>query len=299
MGAKHGSQPLKRAAFVLAVPVLSAFALFAYEGLNPSWRTPEVARGAGDELAAPIRELRVVALNVAKARFYEDGEFTDAQRVRAELDAIGRALIAERADLVFLSEVVLECGPEPLDQVEHLARVGRFPFRAASENYSFGLPFFRIRAGNAVLSRVPLRALETVQLAGGKPFWSPTNNRRALFCELQLGYAPVIVGALRNDSFDLANNLVQTREILDWVGARPALLAGDFNAEPHDESLRLLEASGRFIGLAGGPPTFPSSAPRRRIDHVLAPASWTLVEQHVVAIGTSDHLAVVASFRVP
>ncbi|MCC6409140.1 MAG: endonuclease/exonuclease/phosphatase family protein [Planctomycetes bacterium] len=278
---------------------LAGLALFAYEGLNPSWRKPEVARSAGDELVAPIRELRVVALNVAKARFYEGSEFADADRVRAELDAIAAVLVAERADLVFLSEVVLECGPEPLDQVEHLARAGRFPFRAASENYSFGLPFFRIRAGNALLSRVPVKALETLQLAGRRPFWSPTNNRRALCTELELGGATVLAVVVRNDSFDLANNLAQTRELLDWVGARPALLAGDFNAEPGDASLQLLSSSGRFSGLVDAPPTFPSAAPRRRIDHVLAPPTWTLVEHHVVAAGSSDHLAVVATFRLP
>ncbi|MBI5433521.1 MAG: endonuclease/exonuclease/phosphatase family protein [Planctomycetes bacterium] len=299
MGVLGGDKRWRFGACLVGAFSVSAVALFAYEGLNPSWRTPEVARGVGDELAVPIRELRVVALNVAKAHFYEGGEFVDATRVRAELDAIAAVLVAERADLVFLSEVVLECGPEPLDQVEHLALAGRFPFRAASENYSFGFPFFRIRAGNALLSRAPLKAIETLQLAGGRPFWSPTNNRRALCTELELGGATVLAVVVRNDSFDLANNFVQTRELLDYVGERPALLAGDFNAEPRDASLELLRASGRFSGFVDGSPTFPSSAPRRRIDHVLAPATWTVVEQHVVAAGSSDHLAVVATFRLP
>jgi endonuclease/exonuclease/phosphatase family metal-dependent hydrolase len=120
-----------------------------------------------------------------------------------------------------------------------------------------------------------------------------------LWCELELDGAPLLVGSVRNDSRDLANNLVQTRELLDYVGARPALLLGDFNAEPTDASMRLLVETGRFTGLFHGPPTFPSTRPKRRIDHVLAPASWTVIGQHVVAAGNSDHLAVVSTFRLP
>lgn len=280
-----------------AIGALAA-ALFVFEGTREDWRTPEFAVEPGAVREPPIDELRVLAFNVAKAEFRRGGSFADVERVERELDELVHAIEAERADVVCLSEVVLECGPAPLDQVEYVTRAAKLPFRAASANYSFGWPFFRIRSGNAVLSRVPLRALETVQLAGAKPFWNPTNNRRALFCELELGGEVVLVGSLRNDSYDLATNAVQTREILDWLGGRSAVLAGDFNAEPHDESFGILAASGRFTGFADGPPTFPSSAPRRRIDHVLAPASWTLVEQHVVRIGNSDHLAVAATFRV-
>ncbi|MCE9596239.1 MAG: endonuclease/exonuclease/phosphatase family protein [Planctomycetes bacterium] len=282
-----------------SVALVVALAAFAYNGLNTSWRAPEFVSTGAEARRGPYRELRVMAFNAAKARFYEGGEFRDVQDVAAELDAFAAVIERENCDLVQLSEIVQECGPEPLDQVDYLARKGAFAFRAASENYSFGLPFFRIRSGNALLSRVPLRALETVQLAGSTPFWSPTDNRRVLWCELELGGEPLLVASVRNASRDLANNLVQTRELLDYVDVRPALLLGDFNAEPQDASLQLLRASGRFTGFADAPATFPSSSPRRRIDHVLAPAGWTLVEQHVVAAGRSDHLAVVATFRLP
>jgi endonuclease/exonuclease/phosphatase family metal-dependent hydrolase len=290
---------LRRAALAAGALLLLLPALFVYNGLEGSWRTPESARADGDALAEPVRELRVMALNAAKPGLYAGGPFADPEEVRLELDALAAVIARERADLVFLTEVVLECGPRLPDQAAYLAAQGRFPFRAEGESYSFGLPFLRVRAGSALLSRLPLRPLALVQLAGGGSFANPSNNRRALWCELELGGAPLHAGCLRNDSFDLANNLRQTREILDFTGGRPALLAGDFNAGPGDAPLELLRSTGRFAGFADGPPTFPSTAPRRRIDHVLAPASWTLIEQHAVVAGSSDHLAVVAAFRLP
>lgn len=93
--------------------------------------------------------------------------------------------------------------------------------------------------------------------------------------------------------------MTQTREILAYLGEREALLAGDFNAEPDTPKLEALRAPRRFTGLAVEAPTFPASAPTRRIDQVLAPADWTLVLQHVVDTGASDRLAVVATFALP
>lgn len=290
---------VRRVLSVLAATVIGVGLAFVLNGTSEAWRTPESGVVALLEPRASRRELRVMAFNAAKCGFFAGGRFVEREVVTAELDAIALAIVREDCDLVVLSEVVLECGPEPLDQVVYLAQHTGLQHFAASENYSFGVPFFRIRSGNALLSRWPLKALETQQLAGGAPFWNPTNNRRALWCEVELASGPLLVAALRNDSFDLANNLVQTREILAWHGERPALLAGDFNAEPHDPSLELLRSSGRFSGLVDAPPTFPTHAPRRRIDHVLAPAPWTLLEHHTLTIGTSDHLAVVSTFARP
>lgn len=281
-----------------SVGLVTALA-FVLNGTSDAWRTPEAGVVAMLEPRAARRELRVMAFNAAKCGFFAGGRFAEREVVTAELDAVAQVIVREDCDLVVLSEVVLECGPEPLDQVVYLAQHSGLSHFAASENYSFGVPFLRIRSGNALLSRWPLKALETQQLAGGAPFWNPTNNRHVLWCEVGLPKGPMLVAALRNDSFDLANNLVQTREIVAWLGERPALLAGDFNAEPHDPSLELLRKSGRFSGLVDGPPTFPARAPRRRIDHVLAPAPWKLLEHHTVEIGSSDHLAVVATFELP
>lgn len=291
---------IKHAALVLAGLLLVLLGLFAWNGLAHDWRTPTIQRTSAPLVAPVGREFRVFAFNAAKCGFHHGGlDFAPVEEVRARLARIAQVITAERADLVCLSEVVFEAGPAPLDQVAYLAEAAGFARHVSAENYSFGLPGYRIRSGNALLARVELRAPEVLQLVGGTPFWSPTGNRRALLVELELDGDWLLCGALRNDSFDLASNLRQTRQLLAHVGARPALLAGDFNAEAHDASLQELATTGRFTPLVATPSTWPAHAPTRRIDHVFAPADWTLLEHHVVATGVSDHLAVVATFRRP
>jgi endonuclease/exonuclease/phosphatase (EEP) superfamily protein YafD len=104
---------------------------------------------------------------------------------------------------------------------------------------------------------------------------------------------------VRNDSFDIDNNLVQVKAILRKLGRREALLAGDFNAPATSAPMKLLRESGRFSGAFDGPPTFPADEPAETIDFVLAPRSWTLLEHHVPRGGPSDHRAVVSTFRMP
>jgi endonuclease/exonuclease/phosphatase family metal-dependent hydrolase len=299
-GPPHERRPWPRwMAVSLALLVAASLALFAANGLGTGWRVPESGSGGGVEREPPLREVRVLAWNLWKAGFHEGGfRFASVDEVRGRLERVADVLRAERSDLVFLSEVVMEAGPCPLDQVAYLAQAAGFAHWAAGENYSFGLPFYRIRSGNALLSRLPLAPLETMQLAGARPFWSPEGNRRILWCEVALDGSPLLVGSVRNDSFDIANNLRQTEEILDWVGDRPALLAGDFNAEPDTRPMALLRSTNRFVST-DTPGTWPAGAPRRRIDHILAPASWTLVEEHLVDAGVSDHLGVAATFRLP
>lgn len=273
--------------------------LFCANGLWPSWDEGEMGT-TGVPAGAAGKEIRILAFNIAKVFFHEGGiRFAEEETVRERLDQIAEVIRRERADIVALSEVVKEAAPCPVDQVEYLARAAKMHAWAFGENYSFGIPWIRIRAGNAVLSRFPLRDVECRQLTGEKPFWSPTNNRRLLLCEVRLGDRWMRVGSVRNDSFDLANNARQADEILEFLGDEPILLAGDFNAQPHDEAMKAFKASGRFAGAMAGPPTFPSRAPEERIDYVLAPRSWTLVEDRVLPRAVSDHLAVLAVFRIP
>jgi endonuclease/exonuclease/phosphatase family metal-dependent hydrolase len=301
--ARRGALPRRgflRALLLLGTfPVLAA-ALFVSNGVSSSWKKPQVGSGGGSVRTEPLRQLKVLALNVAKCRFHEGGlSFAHPSLVRERLDRIAERISEECPDLVCLSEVVMEAGPMPGNQVEYLARKCKFASYVTGENYSFGLPFCRIRSGNALLTNLPVTPLEVVQLAGARSRFLPSNNRRALWCEVRVNGQPILTGSLRNDSFDLENNLLQAREILAYVGDRRALLAGDFNAEPATASMEAFRATGRFAGLVETPPTFPARKPARRIDYVLAPAGWKLLEQHVVDTGVSDHLAVLSTFELP
>jgi endonuclease/exonuclease/phosphatase family metal-dependent hydrolase len=292
-------QLLRAIALVLFSLVVLTLLLFVLNGKSTAWRTPSVIEITAHDEPLTTPTLRVLALNAAKCWFHEAGfKFASADTVRANLDAIAEVIDREKPDIVCLSEVVMECGPAPLDQVEYLARRCGFAHCASAENYSFGLPFYRIRSGNALLTSLPMQALTTMQLAGGTKFWSPTNNRRALWCEVSVAGQWTLVASIRNDSFDLGNNFDQTKQILAFVRDRPALLAGDFNAEPDTEPIHLILASGRFVGGPDVRPTFPAESPTRRLDRIFGPSNWKVVEQSLVDTHMSDHLGIITTFEV-
>lgn len=305
MSARSIHGPLARRVLIgLAVSVLIVGALFTANGLSESWRVPRTGTNGHSYfwMTDQPRKLgvRVMAFNAAKGWFHRGGlDFANVDEVRANLDRVASVIRDEDPDVVCLSEVVMEAAPNDLDQVEYLARACGFAQWASAENYNFGVPWFRIRSGNAVLSNFEMRALEVQQLAGGTSFWSPTGNRRALWFEIRLNGEWLLGASIRNDSFDLVNNGRQVEELLARIGDRPALVAGDFNAAPGTPPMERWLATGRFAGFAAEPATFPAHAPTRRIDQLLAPVAWRVIDQRVVDTGVSDHLAVVVTFALP
>src|SRR5258708_5178095 len=197
-----------------------------------------------------------------------------------------------------LSETVWECGACPVNQVASLAEATEVHAWAFGENYNFGLPFFRVVGGNAILSRWPLETVANPPLAGRQPFYATKNNRRVLWCAAKIGARRVLLASIHTDSFDRNNNRRQTEQILDYAGDKEAILAGDFNALPDWPSIELVRASGHFAGVVDGPKTFPSEVPERRLDYIFAPAAWELIEERVLDNDVSDHRPVVATFRV-
>jgi len=292
----RGRRWFRAAAVFVALVVL----LFVATGLDPRWRTPHSGTtGPTHPDSRPPSEVRILAFNAAKFDFYVGGfRFAGADAIRSRLAVLAETIRRERIDLCFLSEVVMEAGPGSIDQVEELAKTSGLTEFASGENYRFGWPFLCIRSGNALLSRFQMQALRVEPLPGTRPYWNPTGRRRVLWCDLEIGGERYLAGSIRNDSFDLVNNLAQTRVLLERCSGRPAILAGDFNAEPDTESIRLLSGSGRFSPAIAGGPTYPAEAPSRRIDHVFAPKGWELVEDRTLAIGTSDHLAVLAAYQL-
>src|SRR5262249_36407128 len=143
------------------------------------------------------------------------------------------------------------------------------------ENYNIGLPFYRAVGGNAILSRWPLEAVANPSLAGRRPFWR-TENSRALWGATAGGGRRGLLACVHNAPSGRAHTARQVQQVLDFAGDRPAILAGDFEARPADPGMLLLYDSGRFSGAFDGPPTYPAERPDRRIDYVLAPASWEL-----------------------
>ncbi len=274
-------------------------ALFVYNGTNNGWQTPDAGITVVPPATNQFRELRVVTWNIAKCDVYLGKlKFRPADEVRAHLDKVAAVVGAEKPDLVSLTEVNIECAPCPVNQVEHLTRALGMHAWAFGENSSFGVPFCRIRTGNALLSRLPLRGLEVQQLVGGTPFYYPRNNRRLLWCEVMVNGQPLLAAGLRNDSFNPDNNLLQVEQILRKLDRRPAIVAGDFNVTPQQAAMKRWRDSGLFTAEWEGPATYPTEAPAERIDFILAPAGWKLVSSKVLKSDLSDHLPVLSVFEV-
>lgn len=281
-----------------ALSLVLVIGLVAGNGWSSDWATPRASTTSHAPRRARVAGVRVVAYNLAKLSAVRALPLRSVGEVEAHLDEIAALLRGLDPDIVVLSEAVVECTACDVNQVEYLARATGMHAWAFGENMNFGLPFFRLRSGNAVLSRFPLRPLANVQLSGTRPILWPANNRRILWCETLINGAWVRVGSVHNDSFDPDNNAVQVQEILDQLGQEAAILAGDFNAKPRDSQIRALRDSGKFAGEFEGAFTAPADVPVVRIDYVLAPAAWSHVETVVVASDESDHRPVVAEFRI-
>lgn len=289
----------KRGCLLIAIVLSLLGAAFCANGLGSDWEQPAFARTGAPPRSPPQGELRVLAYNLAKVDLFASAPIRSQADLREHLDRIATLIRETDADLVLLSEVVAECTPCPIDQVRYLAQATGMHAWAFGEQYNFGLPAFRIRGGNAVLSRLPMRPLVNLQLVGGASFLWPANNRRALWCEVEVRGSWQRIASIHNDSWDAENNTRQVHQLLRFVGQEPALLGGDFNAQPDTESMRLLAESGLFQGARSRAPTFPADRPTRRIDYVLAPRSWEVVSQEVLETTLSDHRPVLSVFRVP
>lgn len=293
----------KRALLALFLALDVPLLLFLINGLFLSQgETPVVQILAGPKESLDERSpltIKIFAFNIAKCFVFKDGDGIEStSAVESRIRKIAELIRAEQPDFVFLSETVTECGPCPVDQVASLAESTGMHAFAFGENYNFGLPFFRVIGGNAVLSRFPIEPVGNPSLAGRRPFYATKNNRRVLWCAAQIAGERVLLAAIHTDSFKPANNLKQTEQILEFVGERPAILAGDFNARPDEPSIELVRRSGKFSGNFEGPKTYPSDKPDQRIDYIFAPAGWKLLDERVIDDEVSDHRPVVATFRV-
>lgn len=285
-----------------AVAVLLV-ALFVLNGLVLADRQAPRVRHLADVPVAASRsapgEVTFVSYNIAKGFAHRGGlTFESRAFVETKLRRMAEVIRAEQPDAVFLSEALTELAPCDVDQVAFLARECGLPYVATGENYNVGVPFCRVVGGNAILSRTPLTAVANIDLAGRKPFWVTGNNRRALIVSAEFGGRAVLMAALHNDSFDMRNNTAQMQQLLDYVGDRPAILAGDFNNRPEERSIKLVRDSGKFAGEFGGGPTFFEGKRAERLDYIFAPAAWELLDAKVIPDDASDHRPLVCRFRV-
>jgi endonuclease/exonuclease/phosphatase family metal-dependent hydrolase len=146
--------------------------------------------------------------------------------------------------------------------------------------------------GNVLLARGPIRDVEVLKLPRpglGEP-------RVAIVARVTVGGAALSVGATHL-SFRKGEGAAQLEVLLAALARRngPRVLLGDLNVGP-DIVIPMVEAAGYTVAPTEA--TFPASAPRTRIDYV-AVSGLQVVSATTPAVGTSDHLPIVADLAPP
>lgn len=244
------------------------FALLAL-GLALALSTPSKS-GEPNSGTKPL-ELRVLTYNIHHA------EGVDR---KLDLPRIAEVIKSTKADLVALQEV--DSGVQRSDRVDQPRELANL----TGMHVVFGnnIRYQDGDYGNAVLSRFPIARHENHPL----PSLREGEQRGVMEVELDLpGSAGRLLFLATHFDYrpDEQERLASVRFINDRMAAqneRPALLAGDLNALPDSNTLRLLEAAwtraNKEVLF-----TFPAKEPVRQIDYILfRPASrWKTIEVRV------------------
>ena len=192
-------------------------------------------------------------------------------------------------DLVALQEV--DGGSlrsDYVNQVEHLAQLGDFPFWYQQLNRNLGR---LAQHSNGLLSRLQPSLLEDHPLPGPR-------GRGAILLRFSEGAEAlaVVMMHLALGSRVRARQLAYIRELVH--GYRHCVLMGDMNTHASE----LLERSPlRDLGLVApqSRATYPSWSPQRCIDHILLSPTLTLERMQVLDAPISDHLPVAVQIGLP
>jgi endonuclease/exonuclease/phosphatase family metal-dependent hydrolase len=150
--------------------------------------------------------------------------------------------------------------------------------------------------GNAILTRAPILSTEHIK-------YDTTENLRRgavrAVLESEAGPVAVISTHLDNPGDAASARQAQITQLLAfWDGADPAVISGDFNADPDSDAMATLAAagfidSGAILGVAG-----TTSSSGRRIDYVLITPGITVIDAVVPDVWASDHRPLVARLQV-
>ncbi|GLX12108.1 MULTISPECIES: endonuclease/exonuclease/phosphatase family protein [Pseudomonadaceae] len=175
-----------------------------------------------------------------------------------------------------------------INQVEHLARMGEFPYWYQQLNRNLGR---FAQHSNGLLSRLRPTLLEDHPLPGPA-------GRGAILLRIGEGddAIAVVMMHLALGARTRTRQLAYIRELIG--GYRHQILMGDMNTHAID----LLEHSPlRDLGLLAPQveATFPSWRPQRCLDHILLSPGLELERFQVLAQPISDHLPVAVEIRLP
>lgn len=248
-----------------------------------------ISCSSGKHSKTASQKLRVMSYNIHHAN-------PPLLKDSIDIPAIVRAIASQDPHLVALQEVDANTRRSGQgNQAEMIAE-------ALGMQVYFGkaLDFDGGEYGTAILSRFPISETITYLLPGlGGPGAEPRVLTTAKI-HLPSGQQLIFGSTHLDHRGDPQSRLLQVREILALAekDSLPWILAGDLNAKPDSEEMKLLESEFRFT-CKECPGTFPGEAPDRVIDYIAVRGKLEVVSHLVVdEPHASDHRPVFAVLRV-
>ncbi len=215
-----------------------------------------------------------------------------------DLDLIAEVIRNTDADLVALQEVDFRTrrarGYDLATELAH--RAGYLPLFAKAMDFDGGA------YGEAILSKYPVIASRKVDL----PHSSANEPRTALeiTTEICSGDTIQFIGTHLDHTRDPRDRVRQCQALNQSFvsNAYPTILAGDLNATPESEAMKILFAHWTPADGAKFDPTIPTKSPKRKIDYILyLPRDrWEVLETETICDTiASDHCGLLATLLLP
>lgn len=211
-----------------------------------------------------------------------------------DYDLIASAIAKEDADIVGLNEVYGDGGGE-ISQAKILADAVGYP-------YFYFAKAIELRGGrgygNALLSKYPISRAQTIPVPDPDPrrYSDYYESRVLLKADIALPSGEALTLGVVHFGLnpDEAESAVET--VLKELPCERALLIGDLNLTPDSEILEPIRA--RMTDTKTKSPTFPSDAPRIKIDHIFATPDIKIASRDTPPTIASDHLPHTANIEV-
>ena len=216
---------------------------------------------------------------------------------RIDFELMADVIRDSGADIIGLNEMrgegEIEGYTDQVSTLSALTEIENYYFAKAIDVGGKNAPY-----GNGLLSKYPIESAETImipdpteRMPGGK--WYET--RCVLKAKLSCGITVLVTHFGLNP--DEQENAVKT--VVENLEGEKCVLMGDFNVEPNNPVLapireRLVDAATAFEGERL---SFPSDAPRRKIDYIFVTPDIHLVSADIPAVVASDHRPHVAEIE--
>ncbi len=262
--------------------------------------------------------VRIAVYNIAHGRGGRHGAENWNGETRKEktqrLYKIAHFLKQQEVDVVVLNEVDFESHWSlNLNQAEIIANKAEFPYRVEQRNYDLYHPFFKLRFGNAVLSKYPVDSARLLEFTPLSLFEKVVfGNHDAAVVNLVLDENEILtIAAIHMEVREKESRLdnFETIQQLSSKSNVPVVLAGDFNSVKNlnGESTSLIDKLTDIDGVEYYPSiftsdqntyTFPSEKPIETLDWVIAPPSIDILRGQIPRVNWSDHLPIIVDLRI-